>query len=92
VELIELMPVLSKFYGIVIRMLFAPSLTARFHAIYDHSELVVGLSPLLVIQGDAPPRVRALVPEWAGVHRTELLEAWNRCRRAEKPFPIAPLP
>ena len=55
---IEIMPVLSKFYGIVIRMVFTRSFTAHFHAIYGQCELVVGIAPLRVIQGDAPGRVR----------------------------------
>src|SRR5947208_15274332 len=57
----ETMPVLSKFYGIVIRMVFTRSFTAHFHAISGHCELIVGSSPLRGIQGDAPGRVRALV-------------------------------
>ena len=85
------MPVLSKFYGIVIRMFVAPSLRARFHAIYGNNELVVGLAPLAILNGEAPPRVRDMVLEWAAQHESELLESWNRCRRAEKPLVIAPL-
>src|SRR6188472_1318079 len=41
------MPVLCKFYGIVIRMLCVRELGARFHAIYEQSELVVQIKPLL---------------------------------------------
>jgi len=39
-------PVLSKFYGIVIRMAFVREFAARFHAMYGPWELVVGVSPL----------------------------------------------
>ena len=59
------MPVISKFYGIVIRMLRAQGLTAHFHAIYGNTELVVSIWPLKIIQGDAPGRVREMVLEWA---------------------------
>src|SRR5262245_21159836 len=88
---LDLMPVLSKFYGILIRMLFARTLSARFHAIYGDSELVVGISPLSIIQGDAPQRVQSLVLEWARDHQSELLADWERCARAEMPVPITPL-
>ena len=50
------MPVLSKFYGIVIRMLVARSFAARFHAIYGNTELVVAIDPVRIVQGDAPPQ------------------------------------
>jgi len=85
------MPVLSKFYGIVIRMLCARNLSARFHAIYGESELVVEISPLRIVAGQAPARVADLVLEWAREHQRELLEAWNRCRLLEAPATIAPL-
>ncbi|MBC8002720.1 MAG: hypothetical protein H7X97_09040, partial [Opitutaceae bacterium] len=55
------MPVLSKFYGIVIRMVGAHPLPARFHALYGESELVVDIATLRVVAGEAPARVRELV-------------------------------
>jgi hypothetical protein len=85
------MPVLSKFYGIVIRMLFIQPFVAHFHAIYDNTELVVALNPVRIIQGDAPKRVRDMVLEWAGQHQQELLDAWHRLSAARQPVPIAPL-
>ena len=85
------MPVLSKFYGIVIRMIFSGLFPARFHAIYDQCEVVVQIEPLKIVSGEAPQRVRRMVLEWAEQHEQELLDAWNRCAAAEKPLPIAPL-
>jgi len=90
-EEIENMPVLSKFYGIVIRMVFIKPFAAHFHAIYNQSELIVRIAPLMIIQGDAPGRVRDMVLEWASEHQRELLEAWNRCSAALPPLPIKPL-
>jgi hypothetical protein len=85
------MPVLSKFYGIVIRMAFCRAFGAHFHATYGDSELVVGLNPLRIIQGDAPGRVRELVLEWARHHYSDLLAAWRRCAAAQPAQPIDPL-
>lgn len=85
------MPVISKFYGIVIRMLFIRPFVAHFHAIYGNFELIVGVAPLRIIQGDAPGRVRDMVLEWAAQHQQELLQAWDRLSVARAPLPIAPL-
>jgi hypothetical protein len=85
------MPVLSKFYGIVIRMVFLPEFKAHFHAFYEQSELVVGVTPITVLQGDAPARVREMVIEWANKHQIDLMEAWNRCRTENGPQLIQPL-
>ena len=85
------MPVISKFYGIVIRMLFIQPFVAHFHAFYGDCELVVGINPLKVLQGEAPRRVRAMVIEWALQHQRELLEDWSRLGSAQGAQPIEPL-
>ncbi len=82
---------ISKFYGIVIRMLFIRPFVAHFHAFYGDFELVVGINPLRILQGCAPARARGMVLEWATVHQSELMEAWRRCGAAQPPQPIAPL-
>ena len=66
------MPVISKFYGIVIRMLFIQPFVAHFHAFYGNDELVVGINPLKIIQGDAPGRARSMVMEWAPAPRLKI--------------------
>jgi hypothetical protein len=85
------MPVLSRFCGIVVRMLFAPLLGAHFHALYGDHELMVAIEPLAIIQGDAPDEVRRLVLAWARAHQRELLTAWRRCGAGLRPQTIAPL-
>ncbi len=85
------MPVLAKFYGIVIRMHFVRLLGARFHAIYGESELVVNIWPLQIIQGDAPRAIREMVLAWAAQHQAELLAAWERCQLRLAPQRIMPL-
>ena len=85
------MPVISRFYGIVIRMLFVRQLGARIHAFYGDSELVLSLWPMRIIQGDAPACVRELVFKWAAQHQGELLADWTRCQVGQRPFAIAGL-
>ena len=77
-EIEDCMPIISKFYGITIRMLRAREFGARFHAIYGSSELVVGLWPLDILCGEAPGRVKQMVLEWATAHQQELLAAWQK--------------
>ena len=85
------MPVLSRFYGIVIRMWLIRPFVAHFHAIYGDSELVVGINPLKIIQGEAPSHVCAMVLAWAQQHQAELLEAWRRLGSAQGAQSIQPL-
>ena len=85
------MPVLTKFYGIVIRMLLVREFTAHFYAYYDKWELMIGVAPVRILQGEAPARVRELVLEWAKQHQYELLGAWNRLAQGRQPGAIQPL-
>ena len=91
VRVIDGMPTISKFYGIVIRMMRLREFGARFHAIYENSELVVNLWPLRIVAGEAPARVKQMVLEWAAQHQEELLVAWHKLQSGEPPIAIEPL-
>jgi hypothetical protein len=84
-------PVISQFYGILIRMFFNDHQPAHFHAVYAEYELLVGISPIIVLDGQAPNRVRSMVLEWTALHQLELLSNWERCRNAEAPMTVEPL-
>lgn len=82
------MPVISQFYGILIRMFYNDHAPPHFHAVYGEYELIVSISPITIMEGQAPSRVHGMVLEWAALHQEELLDDWERCRRAEPPVPI----
>lgn len=83
------MPVIARFCGIVIRMLCAQSLGARIHAFYGDSELIVGLWPVRVIQGEAPQHVRDLVLDWTRQHQEELLSGWRKLQTGSGAVSVA---
>jgi len=85
------MPTISQFYGILIRMYYRDHAPPHFHAVYAEYEIVVGISPIEILEGGVPGRVRSMVLEWAAMHQNELLEDWERCRNSVQPLPIAPL-
>ena len=85
------MPEISRFFGIVIRMFYAEHGVAHFHARYGRSNASIAIETLGVIGGSLPPRALGMALEWAALHRAELLEDWDRLRRAEPPRPIPPL-
>ncbi len=85
------MPILSRFYGIIIRMFFEDHPPAHFHAEYNDYELLVGISPIKILKGKAPKRVESMVLEWAAIHQEELLANWELCSRPAQPKPILPL-
>jgi hypothetical protein len=86
------MPVISRFYGITIRMFYNDHAPPHFHAVYGEHELAVGVDPVMVMSGTAPKRVQTMVLEWADLHQNELLDNWQRARRTDPLISIDPLP
>jgi hypothetical protein len=85
------MPTISQFYGITIRMFYNDHAPPHFHAVYGEYELIIGIAPITMLEGRAPNRVLSMVLEWSALHQQELMDDWERCRRAEAPLPIQPL-
>ena len=73
------MPILSRFYGIVIRMYFqqAEHNPPHVHALYgdDMAEIVIQTGE--VWEGHLPPKALSLVREWIELNRSDLLEMWE---------------
>ena len=73
------MPVLCRFYGIIIRMYFqqAEHNPPHIHALYgdDMAEVVIRTGE--VLEGYLPPKALSMVREWIGLHRDELLQMWE---------------
>lgn len=71
------MPVIARFYGIVIKMFFNDHLPPHFHAVYGEYNAVFDINTLELYEGDLPSRARKLTVEWATQYKSELLEMWN---------------
>jgi len=84
------MPVISRFYGILIIMYFNDHNPPHIHAKYAGYEAIFNFNKD-VIEGELPARARKFVPEWMQQHQHELQENWERARRGEPLNSIAPL-
>ena len=73
------MPVLSRFYGIVIRMYFqqAEHNPPHIHALYGDEMAAIEIQTGNVLEGYLPPKALAMVQEWVGMYRGELLRIWE---------------
>ena len=85
------MPTISTFFGITIHMFYSDHKPPHFHAVYGDFEALVGISPIQIIEGNLPNRVKSLVFEWAALHQVELMVDWDLCVKKQKPVDIAPL-
>lgn len=71
------MPVICRFYGIIIKMYFNDHLPPHFHAMYGEYNGVFDLLTLEMIEGDMPVRSEKLVKEWAEKYKEELMQMWK---------------
>jgi len=73
------MPVISRFYGIVIKMFFMSSEhnPPHFHAIYGEYIGEFDIRTLEMLEGDLPNKAQNLVREWAKQHQQELMRMWE---------------
>lgn len=81
------MPIISRFYGLIIKMYFQQKEhnPPHFHVVYGEYVGVFEIQTLKMIEGDLPPKAQALVREWAAKHTAELLEIWNTQRFVQLP-------
>lgn len=73
------MPVIARFYGVLIKMYFSQSEhgVPHFHAIYGEYNAVFEIQTLEMLEGDLPVRAQRLVREWGAQYQQELLQMWN---------------
>jgi hypothetical protein len=73
------MPVIARFYGIVIKMYFSQSEHGlpHFHAVYGEFNGVFNIKTLELMEGDLPSRAQRLIKDWALQYQQELLTMWE---------------
>lgn len=72
------MPVIARFYGLLIKMYFREHGIPHFHAIYGEYNGVFEIKTLEMIEGDLPSRAQKLVMEWAQKYQKELANMWEK--------------
>jgi hypothetical protein len=87
------MPTISMFFGIIIRMYYAPKEhnPPHIHAYYQDFVSTINIHDGELIEGKMEPRQLRLIQAWIEIHRDELLADWELCLNGEKPFQIEPL-
>ena len=71
------MPVITRFYGIVVKMYPNNHTPPHFHAIYGEYVGVIDIKTLEMLEGDLSNRALKLVQEWARKYQDDLMEMWN---------------
>jgi hypothetical protein len=84
------MPVISRFYGIVIFMNYHDHDPPHFHARYQDQAVIVEIQAG-VVQGKMSRRALRMVFEWLENNHNELMRNWELARARRPLEPIPPL-
>lgn len=82
------MPHISYFFGIKILMHYNDHNPPHFEAWYNEYSASININNFGVLVGYLPPKVMALVIEWATKHQSELIENWEL---RSKKLPLKPI-
>ena len=88
------MPVISMFYGIIIRLYLLDNQhhnLPHIHPRYAEYEASIGIAEGEVLAGELPRKQLRLVQAWIELHRDELVADWELAANGELPYKIAPL-
>jgi len=85
------MPVISAFFGIVIKVFHHDHFPPHIHIGYAEKRAVVEISTGQILSGQLPKRVQRLVEEWRLLHRREIMDSWSNAQSGKMPRKIRPL-
>ena len=71
-------PIISIFFGIVIRMFHREHGPPHFHASYQGFEALIVIADGSVLAGSLPRKALRIVQEWCAAHHEELMANWQK--------------
>jgi len=84
------MPIISRFFGIIIFMFWREHQPPHFHAKYGDEEVIVEIQTGKVT-GNISQRVLNMVHEWRELHEDELMADWKLAEENKPLKRIKPL-
>lgn len=85
------MPVISAFFGIIIRIYHSDHNPPHFHAQYGEHEVIIEIKTGRILSGKIPTRLQYFVELWRKENEVQILEAWDSAQEYEVPKKVKPL-
>lgn len=88
------MPIISIFYGLIIRLFFADNEQHNYphiHVEYQNFKATIRIPDGKVLSGKLPPKKLRMVRTWIDIHEEELMVNWSLATKNESVFRIEPL-
>lgn len=73
------MPVLARFYGMIVKMYFLGKEhnPPHVHVLYGEYMGVIDIQTAEMLEGDLPAKALSMASEWVILYRAELMEIWE---------------
>ena len=88
------MPIVSQFYGIIIRIYFNDTeqhYLEHIHAQYNEYDAIYSIRDITILEGSLPQKQHKLVVAWMEIHKDELKALWRISQNDGEVFKIDPL-
>jgi len=85
------MPIISTFFGIIIRMFYREHEPAHFHAEHQGQQGKFDFDGSMIVGNIRSRTALRLIREWAFLHRTELETNWQKMKAGRPLERIEPL-
>lgn len=85
------MPIISVFFGIIVRLNYFDHAPPHLHAEYQGEEALFDLRTGDLIAGSLSRRKRRMVEEWMALNQDALLQDWELASTGRTTFKIAGL-
>jgi hypothetical protein len=77
------MPILSVFFGIIIRMWHDDHPPPHIHASYQGFEALIDIRTGQILEGYLPKKAAKIIKEWCLAHQYELNKNWEKAQQFE---------
>lgn len=84
------MPIISRFFGILIYIYWREHEPAHFHAKYGSDDIIVEIETGKVT-GKISKRALSMIQEWRKIHKEELMNDWELAKQKKSLAKIEPL-
>jgi hypothetical protein len=84
-------PIISVFFGIIVRMFYREHEPVHFHAEYQGQEAKFNLDGEMIAGNIRSKTARRLIRQWAALHRRELEVNWKNMKAGRHLERIEPL-
>ena len=88
------LPIVSQFYGIIIRIYFKDiqkHYLEHIHVQYNEHDAVYSINDIKILEGFLPQKQHKLVVAWMEIHKEELKALWTVSQQYGEIFKIDPL-